>query len=180
METNKDVFKEKYKEIANSLINIDQVDRVFGQDETKQLLKIFNRRTSVDYDSSRVKLIKQTESISEYDIHFYKDGVKLKEQRLVDITSMDKPTFINKFITKYFPELERKPKVKKSRKKKPFEPSEYVINFGKHTGRKIIYLTSPEEIQYCEWCVKQFRKSPKISKKLKAFEWHLEQMKKGA
>lgn len=173
-------YQDKYKELANFLVNMDIVDRVFEQEETRQLLKIFKRKTTVEYDSSRVKLISQTEDQSKYDIHLYKNGVKIKEQHLLDQTTLDKKTFIDKFITQHYPELAKTPRIKKTRKKIKFDPAEYIINFGKYSGRKIVHLTSPEEIQYCEWMVKKLRQSPRMSNKLRAFEWHLEQMKKGA
>jgi len=175
-----ETYQDKFKELANFLVNMDVVDRVFEQEETRQLLVIFKRRTTVDYNSSRIKLISQTEEQTQYDIHFYKDGVKIKEQRLLDQTTLDKSTFIDGFIKQHYPELAKPPRVRKAKKKINFDPAEYMINFGKHSGRKIIHLTSQEDIQYCEWMVKKLRLAPRVSNKLRAFEWHLEQMKKGA
>lgn len=175
-----ETYQDKFKEIANILVTLDLVDRLYEKEETRQLIKIFKRRTSVDYDSSRVKLTRQTDTQTEYDIHLYLNGVKIKEQRLVDLSTLDKSTYIDSFIQQHYPELKKTPRVKKTKKQKPFDPSEYVITFGKYSGRKLIYLTSPEEIQYCEWVVKQFRQNARTTNKLRAFEWHLEEMKKGA
>lgn len=178
-----ETYYQKYRELSSFLVNLDLVDRVFEQEETRQLLKIFKRRTSVDYDSSRIKLIKQTETESEYDIHFYYKGVKIKEQKLMDLSTLDKKTYIDEFIATHYPEIKKIPVLKKPRKvkkKTPFDPAEYVIHFGKYSGRKISTLTEPEELQYCEWAVKQFKKNARTTNKLKAFEWHLTEMKKGA
>jgi len=175
-----ETYQEKFRELSTFLLNIDLIDRVFEKEETRQLLKIFKRRTTVDYDSSRLKLTRQTEEQTEYDIHFYKDGVKIKEQRLIDLTTLNKSTFIDDFIGQQYPHLKKKPRVKKSRKKKHVDPADYLINFGKYSGRRLASLTSPEEIQYCEWMLKQLQKTSRTSKKLTAFIYHLEQMKKGA
>ncbi len=172
-----ETYQEKVKELSIYLLNIDLIDKVFEQEETRQLLKIFKRRTTINYDSSCVKLTRQTEEQTEYDIHFYKDGVKLKEQRLIDLTTLHKSTFIDNFIEKHYPHLKKKPRIKKSRKKKHVDPANYLINFGKYSGRRLASLTSPEEIQYCEWMLKQLQKTSRTSKKLIAFVYHLEQIK---
>lgn len=52
----------------------------------------------------------------------------------------------------------------------------YVIKYGKHKGKKIVDMTSPEEFQYCKWYFKEkfsdiSKNQKKKDREYKAFSW---------
>lgn len=54
-------------------------------------------------------------------------------------------------------------------KKKQFNPSTYVIDFGKHKGKSITDMTSDTELQYCNWYISTAENTS--DKRFKAFQW---------
>lgn len=73
-------------------------------------------------------------------------------------------------------------KIKKGQKKANAKlndiktPDQYVIKFGKYKGTKITDMTSSEQLQYCDYMIKQMYSKSEAERKLDAFysalSWH--------
>ena len=64
------------------------------------------------------------------------------------------------------------------KKKRPFIGQNYIIDFGKHKGRKIIDMVSESDIKYCRWVLDNFFENLTEYRKLDdkkyvAFNWFI-------
>ena len=84
------------KDLVFSLIGKEPMSKLFEQEETRQFLKIFKRKTTVKYDCSVIRFIKEDIECLEYSILFYYNNKFIKEQKLIDTSNFKNKSLVKK------------------------------------------------------------------------------------